>query len=61
VHTFNFVKERLGQLVNACGGEESFQNNYAVNVDRDVLQAFQRLGTHENVEQGTFWADGNTL
>jgi hypothetical protein len=61
VHTFDFIKERLGQFVNACGGEEYFQNHFAVNVDKDVLQAFHRLGTQESREHGTFWEDGNTL
>jgi hypothetical protein len=61
VHTFDFIKERLGQFVNSCGGEENFQANFAVNVDKEVLQAFQRLGTQESVAPGDFWADGNTL
>ncbi|EHL02157.1 putative Importin-11 [Glarea lozoyensis 74030] len=39
VHTFDFIKERLGQFVNSCGGEESFQVNFAVN--RQNMQQFR--------------------
>jgi hypothetical protein len=42
-HTFNFVKERLQGLIEKCGGEEAFQRDWAVNVDKDVLAAFQDL------------------
>lgn len=44
VHTFEFVKERLGGLVQIVGGEEEFQRNWMVNVDKDVLAGFQGLG-----------------
>lgn len=52
VHTFDFVKERLGQAVAVCGGEQEFQNQWAVNVDKDVLAGFQSLGTKR--DEG-FW------
>jgi hypothetical protein len=43
-HTFEFVKERLRGVVQIVGGEEEFQVNYVVNVDKDVLAGFQGLG-----------------
>lgn len=43
VHTFNFIRERLQDLVQRTGGEEQFQANWTVNVDRDVLAGFQDL------------------
>jgi hypothetical protein len=54
IHTFNFVKERLGQVVAICGGEEAFQRDWAVNVDKDVLIGFQDLGTKKD-ETAAFW------
>lgn len=53
IHTFEFVKERLGRLVAMCGGEEAFQREYAVDVDRDVIAGFRNLG--EKNEDGAFW------
>lgn len=53
IHAFQFVKERLGGLVAACGGEEAFQRDWLVNVDKDVLSGFQRLGTTD--ESQPFW------
>ncbi|TVY39795.1 Importin [Lachnellula subtilissima] len=58
IHTFNFVKERLQGVVNACGGEESFHANFSINVDKDVLQGFQRLGTEASNEPRAFWENG---
>ena len=49
VHTFEFVKERLGIVVAAIGGEEEFQRNWAVNVDNDVLVGFQSLGAQSEM------------
>jgi hypothetical protein len=54
IHTFNFVKERLGQLVAVCGGEEAFQRDWVVNVDKDVLVGFQALGTKKD-DSAAFW------
>jgi hypothetical protein len=54
IHTFNFVKERLGQVVAVCGGEEVFQRDWAVNVDKDVLVGFQDLGTKRE-DSAAFW------
>jgi hypothetical protein len=53
VHTFEFVKERLGRVVEMCGGEEAFQRDYAINVDSDVLAGFQNLG--KKTKDGAFW------
>jgi hypothetical protein len=47
VHTFNFVKERLQGVVSASGGDEAFQANFLVNIDKDVLDGFSKLGTAE--------------
>ena len=44
VHTFQYVKERLRTLVAICGGEDAFQQDWAVNVDKEVIAGFQRLG-----------------
>jgi hypothetical protein len=54
IHTFDFVKERLAQVVVVCGGEEAFQRDWAVNVDKDVLEGFQKLGLNRESE-GAFW------
>jgi hypothetical protein len=54
IHTFDFVKERLAQVVAVCGGEEAFQRDWAVNVDKDVLEGFQRLRSNRESE-GAFW------
>ncbi len=54
IHTFNFVKERLGQVVAVCGGEEVFQRDWAVNIDKDVLMEFQTLGTKKD-DSAAFW------
>lgn len=43
VHAFDFVKARLGDVVGRVGGEERFQEEWGVNVDRDVLEAFRKL------------------
>lgn len=56
VHTFEFVKERLARVVAVCGGEQEFQDNWAVNVDKDVISGFQTVGEHKEVP---FW-DGPT-
>jgi len=43
VHAFEFVKARIGDLVQRVGGEQKFQEEWAVNVDKDVLDKFQQL------------------
>ena len=44
-HTFNFIKLRLQDLIQRTGGEQAFEANWAVNVDKDVLSGFQALST----------------
>lgn len=39
-----FVHHHLGQALAACGGPERFQEEWLVNVDKDVVQAFSALG-----------------
>ncbi|KAL4911267.1 hypothetical protein BDW74DRAFT_184677 [Aspergillus multicolor] len=39
----NFVRERLHSLIVGCGGEQRFQEDWLVNVDRDVVAAFAAL------------------
>jgi len=43
VNTYDFVRARLEDLVSRVGGEQAFEANWAVNVDKDVLAGFQRL------------------
>jgi hypothetical protein len=43
IHTLQFVNERLQQVVAVCGGDEAFQRDWAVNVDRDVLEEFKMV------------------
>jgi len=43
VVTFEFVRARLGDMVQRVGGEQAFEANWAVNVDREVLAGFQSL------------------
>lgn len=45
VHSHHFVKERLGGLVDRVGGLQAFRDNWAVNVDADVIAGFEALGT----------------
>jgi hypothetical protein len=50
LHTFEFVKQRLQALVQLVGGEEEFQKNWLVNVDKDVLEGFQNLGVQREID-----------
>jgi hypothetical protein len=60
IHTFDFIKERLGQFVNTCGGEEHFQNHFACNIDKEVLEGYQKLGTpQEPKDPSLFWEGMN--
>lgn len=43
VHAFEFVRMRLQDLVGRVGGEATFQEQWAVNVDQDVLGRFQAM------------------
>lgn len=47
VHSINirqFVQERLQAVMHACGGAQRFQEEWLVNVDREVVNAFGALG-----------------
>lgn len=47
VHSINirqFIQERLQAIVHACGGAQRFQDEWLVNVDREVVNAFVALG-----------------
>lgn len=50
IHTLDFVKSHLEAVVESVGGGETFQNIYLVNIDKDVLNGFQRLGTKREVD-----------
>ena len=39
-----FVRERLREVVRACGGEEAFERDWLADVDRDVVAGFGALG-----------------
>ncbi|UKZ75577.1 hypothetical protein TrVFT333_003265 [Trichoderma virens FT-333] len=43
VNALHFVKVRLHDVVARIGGEAVFQENWAVNVDKEVMDAFQKL------------------
>ncbi|KAL4896681.1 armadillo-type protein [Aspergillus ambiguus] len=40
----DFVRERLRSLIVGCGGEQRFQEDWLLNVDREVVSAFAALG-----------------
>lgn len=40
----DFVRERLRSLIVGCGGEQRFQEDWLLNVDREVVSAFVALG-----------------
>ncbi|KAA8636307.1 hypothetical protein SMACR_04965 [Sordaria macrospora] len=44
VEAYEFARERLAGLVQRMGGEQRFEAEWAVNVDKDVLEGFMRLG-----------------
>lgn len=43
IHAFQFVKERLQSLIDRVGGESAFEEQWAVNVDKEVLGRFQAM------------------
>lgn len=43
VQALHFVKVRLHDVVARIGGEAVFQENWAINVDKEVMDAFQKL------------------
>ncbi|KAB8260597.1 armadillo-type protein [Aspergillus pseudonomiae] len=40
----DFIRDRLRSLVVGCGGEQRFQDEWLLNVDREVVSAFVALG-----------------
>lgn len=47
IHNINirdFVRQRLHSLIVGCGGEQRFEEEWLVNVDREVVAAFGALG-----------------
>lgn len=47
IHKINirdFVRQRLHSLIVGCGGEQRFQEEWLMNVDREVVSAFGALG-----------------
>ncbi|KAK6074186.1 importin-beta domain-containing protein [Seiridium cupressi] len=44
VNSLSFVRETLAGFVQRVGGEQTFQETYAVNIDSDVLASYQKLG-----------------
>lgn len=47
IHTENlitFIRKRLQQAITVSGGEQNFQDEWLVNVDKDVIKAFGQLG-----------------
>jgi hypothetical protein len=47
IHTTNLIEVIRGELqrtISACGGQAEFQNEWLVNVDKDVVEAFGTLG-----------------
>ncbi|KAM3067576.1 hypothetical protein ACMFMG_000109 [Clarireedia jacksonii] len=50
VSAWEFVRERLGNVVQVCGGEERFQQEWLINVDKDVIEGWKKLGQGGNVD-----------
>jgi hypothetical protein len=48
VDTYQFISATLQKVIESCGGEAEFQQNWAANVDRDVLQSFQALSYRDS-------------
>ena len=44
VRTTQWVRHYLGEAIQAAGGQETFQGEWLVNVDKDVIAAFGKLG-----------------
>ena len=45
VHAYGFVRERLQDLVGRVGGEAAFEEQWAVNVDKDVMDKFRQVAS----------------
>ena len=44
VNVQDFIKHHLQKAIADCGGQEAFQRDWLVNVDRDVVNDFSKLG-----------------
>ncbi|RAL09966.1 putative importin 11 [Aspergillus homomorphus CBS 101889] len=44
VNIRDFIRERLRSVIAGCGGEQRFQEDWLLNVDREVVAAFAALG-----------------
>ena len=44
VNVQDFIKHHLQKTIVDCGGQEAFQQDWLVNVDRDVVNDFSKLG-----------------
>lgn len=47
VHTVNiitFIRDHLQHAIETCGGQDRFREEWLVNVDREVIEAFGKLG-----------------
>lgn len=47
VHKINvteYIKYHLQQAIEACGGNDQFQEHWLANVDKDVVKGFSELG-----------------
>ncbi|KAK4441959.1 armadillo-type protein [Podospora aff. communis PSN243] len=51
VATYDFLRARLQDLVQRAGGEQAFEANWAVNVDKEVLTGFQKLSEPQPQDQ----------
>jgi len=52
VHAYTFVWERLQNLMARVGGEAAFEEQWAVNVDREVLVKFQEMASAAQQKSG---------
>ena len=43
VHVKVHIRERLMHAIALCGGQDAFQRDWLVNVDKDVVQSFGSL------------------
>jgi len=44
VNLIEYVRTGLSSFIRRCGGEVGFQNQVLVNIDREVIEGFARLG-----------------
>lgn len=51
VHSFEFVKMRLQDLIAKTGGEDVFEKQWAVNVDTDLIARFQAMASAVQQQQ----------